>query len=54
MNATHAALILAAGGSRRLGQVKQALTRDGEPLLRRAVRLALATAGALRGGAGRA
>ncbi|WP_369943930.1 nucleotidyltransferase family protein [Xanthomonas medicagonis] len=44
MNATHAALILAAGGSRRLGQLKQALTRDGEPLLRRTVRLALATA----------
>ncbi|WP_369980540.1 nucleotidyltransferase family protein [Xanthomonas bundabergensis] len=44
MSQAHAALILAAGASRRLGHAKQALTRDGEPLLRRAARLALATA----------
>jgi molybdenum cofactor cytidylyltransferase len=43
MNRTHAALVLGAGASRRLGHAKQALTRDGEPLLRRAARLALAT-----------
>ncbi|KLD75888.1 nucleotidyltransferase family protein [Xanthomonas hyacinthi] len=42
MSHAHAALVLAAGASRRLGQAKQALTRDGEPLLRRAARLALA------------
>ncbi|QEN94181.1 nucleotidyltransferase family protein [Xanthomonas translucens pv. undulosa] len=39
----HAALVLAAGASQRLGYAKQALTRDGEPLLRRAARLALAS-----------
>ncbi|UYB53698.1 nucleotidyltransferase family protein [Xanthomonas sp. AM6] len=44
MSQAHAALILAAGASRRLGHAKQALTRDGEPLLRRAARVALATA----------
>lgn len=42
--AGHDAVLLAAGGSRRLGQPKQLLTRDGEPLVRRAARLALATA----------
>ncbi|MFC6839622.1 nucleotidyltransferase family protein [Xanthomonas theicola] len=44
MSPAHAALVLGAGASRRLGHAKQALTRDGEPLLRRAVRLALASA----------
>jgi molybdenum cofactor cytidylyltransferase len=39
----HAAIVLAAGGSRRLGRPKQLLTRDGETLLHRAVRLAAAT-----------
>lgn len=42
MNA-HAALILAAGASARLGLCKQSLTRDGEALLRRCVRMALQT-----------
>lgn len=40
---SHAALVLAAGGSRRLGRAKQLLARDGEPLLHRAVRLAAQT-----------
>ncbi|KRD77107.1 nucleotidyltransferase family protein [Lysobacter sp. Root983] len=40
---THAALVLAAGGSRRLGRAKQLLTRDGERLIHRAVRLAAQT-----------
>ena len=40
MSATHAAVVLAAGGSRRLGQAKQLLRRDGETLVHRAVRLA--------------
>lgn len=40
----HAALLLAAGGSRRLGQPKALLTRDGEPLVRRVARLLLDTA----------
>lgn len=35
-----AAIILAAGGSRRLGQPKQLLARDGETLLNRAIRIA--------------
>ena len=35
-----AAVILAAGASRRLGQAKQLVTIGGEPLLRRTVRLA--------------
>ncbi|TDK24410.1 nucleotidyltransferase family protein [Luteimonas aestuarii] len=35
----HAAVLLAAGGSRRLGQAKQLLTRDGETLVHRAARL---------------
>jgi len=39
----HDALILAAGGSARLGQPKQLLTRHGETLLARAVRLVLET-----------
>lgn len=39
----HAAVLLAAGGSRRLGRPKQLLTRDGETLVRRAARLALDT-----------
>ena len=38
-----AAIILAAGASRRLGQPKQALRHAGESLLRRTARLALAT-----------
>ncbi len=38
---THAALVLAAGGSLRLGRAKQLLTRDGETLVHRAARLAL-------------
>lgn len=40
----HALLLLAAGGSRRLGQPKQLLRLDGETLVRRAARLGLATA----------
>lgn len=43
MTSAHVALVLAAGGSTRLGQPKQLLTRGGEPLVRRAVRLALET-----------
>ena len=39
----HAALLLAAGGSRRLGRPKQLLMRDGQPLVRRMAELALAT-----------
>ena len=40
----HAAVLLAAGGSRRLGRPKQLLTRDGEALVRRVARFAIATA----------
>ncbi|HET6545974.1 MAG TPA: nucleotidyltransferase family protein [Rhodanobacteraceae bacterium] len=40
----HGAIVLAAGDSRRLGQAKQWLRIDGEALLHRAARLALATA----------
>lgn len=40
---THAAVVLAAGGSRRLGRPKQLLCRDGETLVHRALRLAAAT-----------
>ncbi|HZX78568.1 nucleotidyltransferase family protein [Lysobacter sp.] len=40
----HAAIVLAAGGSRRLGRPKQLLTRGGETLVHRMVRLALETA----------
>ncbi|MBD9478892.1 nucleotidyltransferase family protein [Pseudoxanthomonas sp. PXM02] len=43
MTATHAAVVLAAGGSTRLGRPKQLLTRDGEALVHRAARLALAS-----------
>lgn len=39
----HVVVVLAAGGSTRLGQPKQLLTRDGETLVHRAVRLALET-----------
>jgi molybdenum cofactor cytidylyltransferase len=42
----HAAIILAAGGSLRLGQPKQLLRHEGETLVHRATRLALATAAA--------
>lgn len=41
--AAHVAVVLAAGGSRRLGRPKQLLTRDGETLVHRAARLALGT-----------
>lgn len=41
MSAAHAAVVLAAGGSTRLGRPKQLLTRDGETLVHRAARLAL-------------
>lgn len=44
MSGAHAAVVLAAGGSRRLGRPKQLLTRDGETLAHRTVRLAAATA----------
>ncbi len=40
---THAALLLAAGASRRLGVSKQLLSIDGVPLIRRAAEVALAT-----------
>ncbi len=39
----HVAVVLAAGGSRRLGRPKQLLRRDGEVLIRRAARIAGAT-----------
>lgn len=42
--AEHAALLLAAGGSRRLGQPKQLVCIDGLPLIRRLAMAALATA----------
>ncbi len=41
MSTAHAAVVLAAGGSTRLGRPKQLLTRDGETLVHRAARLAL-------------
>lgn len=41
--ARHGAVLLAAGASRRLGQAKQLVEIDGEPLLRRAARALLAT-----------
>jgi molybdenum cofactor cytidylyltransferase len=44
MGTEHVAVLLAAGGSTRLGQPKQLLTRDGEALVRRVARLLLATA----------
>jgi molybdenum cofactor cytidylyltransferase len=43
MNIPHAAVVLAAGGSTRLGRPKQLLTREGESLVHRAARLALAS-----------
>ena len=43
MSERHAAIIRAAGGSRRLGHPKQRLTRDGETLVHRAARLAIET-----------
>ena len=43
MKVAHAAVVLAAGGSTRLGRPKQLLTRDGETLVHRAARLALAS-----------
>lgn len=39
----HGVVLLAAGASRRLGRSKQLVTIGGEPLVRRAARLALAT-----------
>ena len=39
----HAAVVLAAGGSRRLGRSKQLIAHAGEALVHRAARLALAT-----------
>ena len=42
----HVAIVLAAGRSRRLGQPKQLLVVDGETLLRRAVRFAIASGAA--------
>lgn len=39
----HVAIVLAAGGSRRLGRPKQLLTREGETLVHRAVRLVIET-----------
>ncbi|HJR73687.1 MAG TPA: nucleotidyltransferase family protein [Luteimonas sp.] len=43
MSGTHAVVVLAAGGSRRLGRPKQLLTRAGETLVHRTVRLASET-----------
>jgi len=43
LNPGHVALVLAAGGSRRLGRPKQLLMREGETLVHRAVRLAAQT-----------
>lgn len=43
MSSGHAAVVLAAGGSTRLGRPKQLFTRDGEALVHRVVRLAAAT-----------
>ena len=42
----HVAVVLAAGGSTRLGRPKQLLTREGETLVHRAARLALASGAA--------
>ena len=46
MTVPHVAVVLAAGGSTRLGRPKQLLTRDGEALVHRAARLALASGAA--------
>lgn len=46
MTVPHVAVVLAAGGSTRLGRPKQLLTRDGETLVHRAARLALASGAA--------
>nr|WP_298154340.1 nucleotidyltransferase family protein [uncultured Pseudoxanthomonas sp.] len=46
MTVPHAAVVLAAGGSTRLGRPKQLLARDGETLVHRAARLALASGAA--------
>lgn len=43
MCADHVAVILAAGGSRRLGHPKQLLARNGEPLIRHVVRTVAGT-----------
>lgn len=43
MSGRHAVVVLAAGGSVRLGRPKQLLTRDGETLVHRMVRLAAST-----------
>jgi CTP:molybdopterin cytidylyltransferase MocA len=43
MTLLHGAVVLAAGASMRLGQAKQLVEIDGEPLLRRVVRAVLAT-----------
>jgi molybdenum cofactor cytidylyltransferase len=43
MTVVHDAVILAAGGSRRLGRPKQLLTRDGETLIGRVSRLVAST-----------
>ncbi|WP_447940682.1 nucleotidyltransferase family protein [Pseudoxanthomonas mexicana] len=43
MTSSLVAVVLAAGGSTRLGRPKQLLTRDGETLVHRAARLALAS-----------
>lgn len=46
VSGSHAAVVLAAGGSTRLGRPKQLLTREGETLVHRAARLALASGAA--------
>lgn len=46
MTVPHVAVVLAAGGSTRLGRPKQLLTRDGETLVHGAARLALASGAA--------
>ncbi len=43
MNQNHAIIILASGLSQRLGEAKQLLRKDGEPLIRYMTKLALAT-----------
>jgi molybdenum cofactor cytidylyltransferase len=43
MGSDHVAVLLAAGGSIRMGTPKQLLRRDGEPLVRHVARLLLAT-----------